>query len=149
MNQRPRLHGQRGSVLLLEMLIGLFLLSLVIVPIYTSLTTVAMAAKVARVRASAGELLQARAEEIKSQGWGSVPGDSGSPTVVCLENYLGTPFTVQETVEPTDLRVDPHDPLSDCLVWRILLRAYRVPASGIASASPLAVLEFYFYAEGL
>jgi len=144
---RLSLGDQRGSAILLEVVVATLLFALAVIPAFCSLSALVLAAGKAQVTSLAQALLQARVEEIKAQGWGSVPGDSLATTTVTLQHYKGTPFTIVETVQPTAMRKNPSDATSDCLVWRIILQVYREPVRDLSS--PLGKVEFLFYAGGL
>lgn len=118
------------------------LLTMVLLPLISSLGVLARGAQRSRVGTVAANLLQDRAELIKFNGIYSVPAppgtDPGATTWTVSEaSYNGAPITVEITVTVTSMSG----------VRKFLLKAFREP--GTAGATPVATLELVIYEQGI
>jgi len=142
---------ERGSAILLEVVVATFLLSLAIIPIFFGLTAVLVSMEQSTGVTAATGHLQDQAELVKAAGYDYIPlgvlivGDN--PGEICY----GTPFIIVQQTTQWQLMTTNPDGIGTSVVKKVVLSVYRRPYTYTDSGTevPLARWEFLLYASGV
>lgn len=100
MRRLGRWRREQRGVSLLELVVGLAILVVALLPFLSCLATASRGVSLSRYRLEALELLVLAAEETRTGLEGGTIGEPSAPVTQTFEHYGGTEFVLTRTLEP-------------------------------------------------